>query len=142
MYFEQNSLSEADAAYRKSLELNVGYTPAWVNVGHLRIAQKQFAAAIEILKHAIELDPTSARALQLLGEAYLQARQGTLAVQALNDAIRLDPIGMAECHLQLAHLYELAGARQLAAKEYKTFLSKVPDHPDKKKLEKFIKDNP
>ena len=82
------------------------------------------------------------RALQLLGEAYLQARQGTLAVQALNDAIRLDPIGMAECHLQLAHLYELAGARQLAAKEYKTFLSKVPDHPDQKKLEKFIKDNP
>ena len=49
---------------------------------------------------------------------------------------------MAECHLQLAHLYELAGAKKLAAMEYKIFLRKVPDHPDKKRFEKYIKDNP
>ncbi len=103
---------------------------------------KQHDAAIGIFKHATELDPNSARAFQLLGETYLLARQGTLAVEALNEAIRLDPIGMAGCHLQMAHLYELAGAKQLAAKEYKLFLAKVPDHPDKKKFEKFIKDNP
>jgi len=142
LYLLQNSLPESEAALRKSLELKVEYTPAWINVGQVRVAQKQYAAAIEIFKHAAELDPTSARTFQLLGEAYLLARQGTLGVQALNEALRLDPIGMAECHLQMAHLYELAGAKQLATHEYKLFLSKVPDHPDKKKFEKFIKDNP
>lgn len=142
LQFEQKAFAEADAAFRRSLELNVDYTPAWINAGQLRVAQKQYEAAIGIFKHTTELDPNSARAFQLLGETYLLARQGTLGVTALNEAIRLDPVGMAECHLQMAHLYELAGAKQLAANEYKLFLAKVPDHPDKKKFEKYIKDNP
>lgn len=142
LYLEQKSLAEAEAAFRKSIELKLEYTPAWVNVGKIRIAQKQFEGAVEIFKHATTLEPTSARTFQLLGEAALQARQGTLGVEALNQAIKLDPIGMAECHLQLAHLYQLAGAKQLAAKEYKIFLEKTPEHPEKKKFEKFIKDNP
>jgi hypothetical protein len=142
LYYEQNSLPEAEAAFRRSLEQKVEYTPAWIYVGRIRVAQKQFGAAIEIFKHAASLDSISARTFQLLGEAYLQARLGTLGVQALNEAIRLDPIDMAECHLQLAHLYQLAGAKQMAAKEYRIFLEKVPDHPDKKKFAKFIKENP
>lgn len=142
LYFEQKKLPDADAAFRRSLELKVEYTPAWITVGQLRVAQKQYDAAIEILKHAAELDPTSARAYQLLGEAYLLARKGSLGVEALNQAIKLDPVGMAECHLQLAHLYELANAKPMATREYKIFLTKVPNHPDRKKFEKFIKDNP
>lgn len=141
LYFELNSLPEADAAFRKSLELKVEYTPAWINVGKLRVAQKQFEAASEIFKHAATLEPTSARTYQLLGDAYLQARKGTLGAEALNKAIELDPIGMAECHLQLAHLYQLAGAKDRAAREYRLFLVKVPDHPDKGKFEKYIKEN-
>lgn len=141
-HFAQIAYPEADAAFRKSLELKVDYTPAWVNVGQLRTTQKQYEAAIQILKHAAGLDPTAARTFQLLGEAYLLARQGTLGAEALNTAIKLDPIGMAECHLQLAHLYQLAGAKAQAAAEYKLFLGKVSDHPDKKKFEKFVKENP
>jgi len=113
-----------------------------VNVGQMRVAQKQYPAAVEIFKHAVELEPDSATIHRLLGEAYLQAKQGSLAVQALDKAIQLDPLGMAECHLLKAHLYELAGGKNLAAKEYRTFLEKVPQYPDRKKLEKFIKDNP
>lgn len=141
-YFKENSFAEADSAFRKSLEIKVEYTPAWINVGMMRVAQKQFEAAIEIFKHAATLEPKSARIYQLLGEAYLQAKQGTLGVETLNKAIELDPIGMAECHLHLAHLYQLAKANQLATKEYKLFLKKVPDYKDKKKLEEFIKKNP
>jgi tetratricopeptide (TPR) repeat protein len=111
-------------------------------MGKIRVAQKGFEAAIEIYKHAITLEPNSPTAYRLLGEAYLQAKKGTLGVEALNEAIRLDPVGMAECHLLLAKLYELAGAKNLASREYKQFLAKVPDHPDKKKFEQFIKNNP
>ncbi len=142
LYFESNLLSDADAAFRRSLELRVDYIPAWINVGKIRVFQKQYESAIEIFKHAVSLDPTSARAHQLLGQTYLQTKLGTLGAEALKKAIELDPIGMAECHLLIARLYDLAGAKQLASKEYKIFLTKVTDHPDKKKFEKYIKDNP
>ena len=142
LYFEQKNLTDAEAAFRKSLENKIEYTPAWIFMGQIRMAQKQYLAAVEILKHATTLDAKSARTFQLLGETYLLSKQGTLGVEALNAAIKLDPIGMAECHLQIAHLYELAGAKQLAAKEYKLFLEKVPDYENKRRLEKFIKDNP
>ena len=142
LYFSEGSLTEADAAFRKSLALRSDYTAAWLNVGKLRMAQKQPEAAVEIFKHASSLDPTSARTFQLLGEAYLQAKQGTLGAAALNEALRLDPVGAAEAHLVLARLYDLAGAKKLATKEYKAFLGKVPDHPDKKKFEKYIEENP
>ncbi|HEX8368550.1 MAG TPA: tetratricopeptide repeat protein [Pyrinomonadaceae bacterium] len=142
LYEDKNLPAEAESAFRKSLELKVEYTPAWLHMGKIRVAQKQFEAAIEIFKHATAIEPTSARAFQLLGETYLQARRGTLGVAALNEAIKLDPAGMAECHLLLAHLYNLAGAKQLAAREYKIFLTKEPNHPDKKKFEQYIKNNP
>lgn len=142
LLMEERNYSEAEAAFRRSLTLEPEYLPAWINAGKIRVANKQYEAAIEVFKHAVTLDPAAARTHQLLGEAYLLAKQGSLGVESLNNAIKLDPVGMAECHLQLAHLYELAGAKQLAAKEYKLFLSKVNDHPDKKKFEKYIKDNP
>ena len=142
LHFERNEISDAESAYRKSLELRVDYTLAWINVGKIRVFQKQYLAAIEIFKQAISTEPTSARAHQLLGEAYLQARQGTLGVEALNKAIKLDPVGMAECHLLIARLYDLAGAKHLATREYKIFLTKITNHPDKKKFEKYITDNP
>ncbi len=140
-HLENKSLADAEAAFRKAIESKQDYAPAWVYFAMVRMEQKQYEAAIEILKHAAELEPANARAFQLLGESYLQTRQGTLGVEALNEAIRLDPNGMAECHLQLAHLYELAGAKDLAVKEYKLFLEKRPEHPDKKKIEKLIKAN-
>lgn len=141
LYFEQKNLADAEAAFRRSLENKIEYTPAWIFMGQIRMEQKQYLAAVEIFKHATTLDTKSARAFQLLGESYLQSKQGTLGVAALKEAIKLDPLGMAECHLQLAHLYELAGAKQLAAKEYKMFLEKVPGHADKLRMEKFIKEN-
>ena len=142
IYLEKNSFPESEAALKKSVEIKAEYTPAWIHIGLLRVAQKQFDAASETFKHVTKLEPASPTAFRLLGEAYLQARKGTLAVEALNKAIQLDPVGMAECHLLLGRLYDLAGAKPLATREYKLFLSKVPDHPDKKKFEKFIKDNP
>jgi Tfp pilus assembly protein PilF len=139
---KNKSYNEAIAAFKKSLELKIEYTPAWINVAMIRLEQKEYVAAIEVLKQAAVFDSNSARIQQLLGEAYLLTRQGNLGAEALNQAIKLDPIGMAECHLKLAHLYQLANANKLATREYKIFLTKVPDHPDKKKFEKFIKKYP
>ena len=142
VHFEQASLEEADSAFRRSLEIRVDYTPSWINVGKLRMVQKQFEAAAEILKHAATLEPSNARIYRLLGETYIYSKKGTLGAEALHKAIELDPIGNADSHLLLAALYDRAGAKDLASREYRLFLGKVNDHPDKKKFEKYIKDNP
>lgn len=132
----------SEEASRKALELRADYFPVWMTAGRIRAEQKQHEAAIRVFKHAVSLEPGAAEAYQSLGEAYLQARQGTLGAEALNKALELDPVGMAECHLQLAHLYQLAKANTMAADEYRKYLAKVPNHPDRKKFEKFIAENP
>ena len=142
IYFEMERYDEAEAALRKSIQLKPEYTAAWINAGKLRVARKQPEAAIEVFKHVVEVEPTNARAFQLLGEAYIQTKQGSLGANALKEALRLDPIGMAECHLLLGRLYDLAGAKEMASKEFSQFLQKVPDYPEKKKLESYIKSNP
>ena len=142
LYVGLNSLGDAETAFRRSLHLRNDYVPALLNFGMLLAVETKIPEAIEIFKRAVVSDPTSARAYRLLGEAYLQNRQGTMGLAALDEALRLDPVGMAECHLLKARLYDLAGAKNLATHEYTTFLKKIPDHPDKKKLEKYIKDNP
>ena len=142
LYLSSNSLADAERALRKCLDLRADFGPALLNMGMIDAFKKQYPAAIEMFKLAVASDPANARAFRFLGEAYLQNRQGTLGLEALDQALTLDPIGMAECHLLKARLYDLAGAKNLASHEYKIFLTKVQDHPDRKKFEKYIKDNP
>ena len=142
IHFAQNKFADAEAGFRRSLEAKADYTPAMLNLGRTLLVQNKADEAVPFLQKATTTEPVSARAYQLLGEAYLLAKKGTLGVQALNEAIRLDPIGMAECHLLIARLYDRAGVKSLASGEYRLFLSKIPTHPDKKKFERYIKDNP
>jgi hypothetical protein len=142
LYIGANQPTDAEVAFTRSLELRPDYPTALINFGMLQAFQNQFDAAVTLFERAIASDPRSAIAHRLLGEAYLQVRKGTLGLAALDKALEIDPVGQAECHLLKARLYDLAGAKRLAAAEYKAFLKKVPDHADKKKFEKYIRDNP
>lgn len=141
-YFEKNDLAAAETSFQKALALKSDFGPAMMNLGRIRMMQNQPEPAIEFLLKATEADPKYARSYQLLGEAYLVAKKGTLGVAALNEAITLDPVGMAECHLLIARLYDRAGAKPYASREYKLFLAKVPGHPDAKKFAAYIQENP
>lgn len=140
-HFIRNNLAEAEKAYARALEARPAFILALVNLGRLRLAQKNYDGAIEILGKAVQARPPSAAANYYLGEAYLQIKKGSVAVGHLNEAIRLDPEGRAEAHLRLALLYHAAGLRDKAADEYGQFLGKRPNHPDRKKLERYISEN-
>lgn len=142
LYVAANQPKDAEGAFTRVLELRSDYPTALINFGMLRAFQNQFDAAVSLFERAILSDPKSAIAHRLLGESYLQIRKGTLGLAALDKAIELDPQGQAECHLLKARLYDLVGAKHLASAEYKAFLKKEPDHADRKKFEKYIKDNP
>ena len=141
LYFEQSKYSEAEEAYGKALALKSDFMPALMNLGKLQMARKKFDAAVAVLEKAVAADPKSADAFHYLGESYLQAKLGSKAVVVLNESIRLAPMEKADVHLRLASLYNAAGLKDRAATEYKLFLEKEPDHPEKSKLEKYIKEN-
>lgn len=140
-HFLEEHFDEAEKAYKSALEAKPSFLLALMNLGKLRMAQKDMQSAVEIFIRAVEQHPTSAAANYFLGEAYLQIKKGSKAVGFLYEAIRLDPVGHAEAHLRLATLYNAAGLKDKAVVEYEQFLSKVPDHPSRKNIEKYIKEN-
>jgi tetratricopeptide (TPR) repeat protein len=142
IYFKTNALDNAEACYFKAIELKKDYFLALLNLGKLYITKRQADNAILVLTNAVKSRSASADAYYYLGEAYLLAKKGSLAVPALNEAIRLAPMEMADVHLRLASLYDAAGAKSRASAEYKLFLSKRPNHPEKAQYEKYISANP
>ncbi|MEO5857468.1 MAG: tetratricopeptide repeat protein [Pyrinomonadaceae bacterium] len=141
IHYSAKRNDEARAAYNKAIALKPDYFLANLNLGRLEVSQKQFDPAIVPLLKAVEIDPASADANHLLGEAYLLNKKGSLAVGYLNKAIELAPVEKADLHLRLAALYNAAGLKDRAALEYKAFLEKVKDHPDRAKFEQYVKEN-
>lgn len=141
LYFKSESFAKAESSYGKALELKADFEPAMLNLGKLHVAQKKAEPAIELLTKVVNADPMSADGNHYLGEAYLLARKGSLAVGYLNKAIELAPVEKAEIHLRLAALYHGANTKDRAVREYQMFLEKVPEHPEKAKLQKYIADN-
>lgn len=141
LYFGDSKYAEAESAYVTALEQKPDFMVALMNLGKLHLSQKQPDKAVIVFTTAATSDATSSDAFHYLGESYLQMKQGSKAVIALNESIRLAPMEKAELHLRLAALYNAAGVKDMAANEYKLFLGKKPDYPDKEKLEKYIKEN-
>lgn len=141
IYFSEKKNDEAVEAFTSALEQKPDFSLALINWGKLEVGRKDYDKAIGLLSKAVVSDPTSPDANHVLGECYLQAKKGSLAVGYLNKAIELAPIEKAEIHLRLATLYNGAGLKDRAAAEYKMFLEKVKDHPDRKKFEQYVKEN-
>ncbi|HKP70540.1 MAG TPA: tetratricopeptide repeat protein [Pyrinomonadaceae bacterium] len=139
--FNDNQFDDAAKAFEETLALKKDFTPAMLGMGRSLLGAKKFDEAIEVLKRANELEPNSADTNHYLGEAYLQIRKGSLGVPYLNKAIEIAPDAKADLHLRMAALYKNAGATQLAVNEYKLFLQKRPDYPDRKKMEAYIAEN-
>ncbi|HEX5966310.1 MAG TPA: tetratricopeptide repeat protein [Pyrinomonadaceae bacterium] len=138
VYFIQKTFAAAEDSFGKAIQLKPDYITARVNLARVQLAQKNNEGAIKTLDDALKAVPKSATATYFLGEAYLGLRKGSVAIDYLNEAIKLDPIGMANAHLRLATLYNLAGRKELAAIEYNEFLKKKPDYPDAQRLRDYI----
>ena len=137
-YLAKDKVSEAERAYLHAAELKPTFILPLINLARLRLQEKNYDGAIQVLEQAVRAQPASADANLLLGEAYLQTKKGSKAVPHLNEAARL---GRPEAHLRLATLYDAAKLKDRAAAEYHQFLQKRPDYPERKKLEQYIAEN-
>jgi tetratricopeptide (TPR) repeat protein len=141
VFLFKGSYEDSEAAYQKAISERPTFFLAHMDLGKLRYVLKKFDTAIEPLTEAVRIQPTSADANYYLGESYLQIKKGSKAVGYLYEALKLDPVGRADVHLHLAALYNAAGLKDKAAKEYEDFLKKKPDYPERKKLEQYIAEN-
>lgn len=141
VYFIQKDFEAAENSYTSAIGVKADHIPALVNLGRVRLARKNNEGAVEPLEAALKADPKSATANYFLGEAYLALKKGSKAVGYLNEALKLDPMGMADAHLRLGALYNMAGYKDRAALEYEQFLHKKPDYPEAKKLTEYIEAN-
>jgi len=110
-------------------------------MGRVDLALRNISGAIEFLNQAYKLEPDSADINHFLGEAYLQNKQGSLAISYMRKAIEISPVAKADLHLRIAWLYDDAGAKNLAAQEYKLFLQQRPSYPERQKLVDYIAAN-
>jgi tetratricopeptide (TPR) repeat protein len=140
-FFITKTFFEAESCYLKALQLKPDYVVAMINLGRLRIVNKNLNGAIEVLDRAVKLEPTSPEANYFLGDAYLEAKLGSKGVPYLNAALKLDPAAMADAHLLLAALYNATGLKDKAAAEYAAFLKQRPNFSDRKRLEAYISAN-
>jgi cytochrome c-type biogenesis protein CcmH/NrfG len=133
--------AESERCYLRALTLRPDLLVASLNLGRLYITVKSFTHAVVILKPAAEKYPDSADANFLLAEAYLQTGKYDESAKHFREALRLDPKGKAEAHLRLALILNAAGKKEEAAAELKQFLDKNPSHPNREKLEEYIRQN-
>jgi tetratricopeptide (TPR) repeat protein len=141
VYLLKQNYEESERAYLRGISERPNFFLALMNLGRLRSLRGDFAGAIDPLTRALKVRPSSAEANYHLGEAYLRIKKGSKAVICFNEALKLDPIGKADAHLRLAALYNAAGMKAKAAAEYRAFLKKKPDYPERKKLEQYIANN-
>ncbi len=141
VYLIEKKPAEAEKAYANAIDIRPKFFLGLMNLGRVRMMQKNFEGAIEPFTAALSVNAVSADANYYLGEAYLQIKKGSKAVGYLNEAIKLDPVGKADAHLRLATLYNAVGMKDKAAIEYDEFLKKKPDYPDSKRLRDYIDAN-
>jgi TolB-like protein/predicted Zn-dependent protease len=83
---------EADAAYRRAIELSPGYATAYMwYSGALREYPERLQEAVELGRKAVELDPLSSVALMSLADCYRVLGQYDEAQGELQRLLQLDP---------------------------------------------------
>ena len=124
-------LSQAEAYFRKAIELNPNYAPAHHWYGQYLVDLRQFERGFDELRKARDIDPLSAIIASDLADAYIYAHRDSEAVAMLKDTIQLYP-SFVPAHRYLVSAYLDAGdldAAELAAEDcYRLFADDAPRH--------------
>jgi tetratricopeptide (TPR) repeat protein len=109
LYQEQGRSAEAEAQWRAALAECPGFQPAWLGLGEVCLARREFGAARRVLEEAAARFPREVQPRLALSRVLLQeGRDWEAAERALRDVLRLDP-GQAEARRNLAVLLKQQG---------------------------------
>ena len=95
-------LDEAEAAFRKAIELAPGYAEAWHHLGHVLWMRGDLPGAKEALGEAGNLDPDDARVLHKLGLIASEENHPEEAERLLRLALEVEDLPRIRIHLAMA----------------------------------------
>ncbi len=103
----------AAVAYARAAEADPGNSAAWINWGRLLHETGEARAAEKVYRRALERCGADSLLLFNLGVALEDLGEQEAALEAYHAAVSEDP-NLADCHYNLARLYESAGKTQHA----------------------------
>jgi tetratricopeptide (TPR) repeat protein len=133
MYEKLDQPVKADGAYRKSIEIQPRYPPAFVSLGNMYIDYGFSEVAMSVLDAGTQVNAKDARMWNGLGRAYLSLNQPKDAIGAFQKAKAIDP-DMPDVLFGLGMAYAELRQRKEAVEALNSFLQKAgSDVPEDKK---------
>lgn len=86
---EQGEVDEAAAAWRRAVEVDPAYGPAWYNLGVIAKDEGRWHDARELFDHALAHDPDDAAGLHCRGHVFQELGEDALARADLARAIEI-----------------------------------------------------
>lgn len=117
----RNDLDQAISAFRKAAGLAPASSEVFLHLGDAYMKRRDYASAIAPLKRAVELDPDSLPAQQLLGYALLAQGYASQAIPHLKMVQADGALGIAQLQ---------AGQPAEAVANLQAALAKAPDDPN------------
>jgi len=124
--------AQAEKSYRKAMEAQPGFIPAYKALADLLEMTGKRKAAIVELKKLTSAQPGEAWAWERLGALALEDGDTATAFSSFTKALQSNPEN-ANVHFRLAQMYDKAMDRQMALEHYKKF-STISDDMDMLKL--------
>ncbi len=126
IYLKQNRGSDAERYFRGALSLQANYQPALRGLGMMSYGAKNYPAAIEHMKKAVQIFPGDVTAQRLLGMSYYRSSNWRAAIDPLRVVADANPKNKT-IHGILGQCYENVNDKRAAYEQYKLQLQAAPD---------------
>lgn len=123
---EESTFAEAEAAYRRAIELDPSLSNAITNLGNLRFRQGHTTEAEQLYQRALDMDGGQPEAFYNLGFLCFERGDVTAAVGYFEKAVAQDP-GFSDAHFNLAMALTEVGRGSLAKPHWENYLRLDPD---------------
>lgn len=127
---------EAEAAYKRAVELKSGAAAAHAGLGIVLVKQKKYAEAIPPLRRSIEIHNQSSTPFLFLGLAEMMTGDYESAESSLLRGYQIGKPTIA--HIYLANLYELQRQPAKAIEHLQAFLKENPESPNSGQIREAI----
>lgn len=124
----EETLDEAEAAYRKAIELDPTLANAITNLGNLLFRRGQLSEAEGLYVRALRIDPEQPEAFYNLGFMLYERGECEVAARNFERAVRIDP-GFADAHFNLAMALNDLGRAQEARAHWEAYIELDPGSP-------------
>jgi tetratricopeptide (TPR) repeat protein len=124
----EQTQTEAEAAYRKAIALDPSLSNAYTNLGSLMFRRGKIDEAEKLYRQALRIDCEQPEAYYNLGFLLYERGEAARAIDSFKAALRNDP-SFADAHFNLAMALEDRGQDDEAREHWQTYLKLDPQSP-------------